>query len=126
MRKLFRNIKIMIHTSVREWLLLGLMFTLFFEADMFTFNLSGLKIRSVQFVEASAILFLFINFISQRIKFKLSNIDYSLMCLLAVNILSISNAVWVSRGFKISILMFSLVLLYQVVYNLLNSQGAFL
>lgn len=102
-----------------------IIFFLFFEAQVFSFNIFGARIRLTQALEVIALFAFFIYMIMGKAKPQKTPLDLLLWCYIFVNFISLKNAVDLNRSLKISILLLSLVLLYYVVINFLNKKEIF-
>jgi len=100
--------------------------TLFFEADVFSFELYGARIRSSQIIASVALVVLLILFGSRKIQLKKTPLDIYLWMYIGINFLALKNSTSLNRSLKISILLLSLALLYYVVINFVTTKELFL
>ncbi len=98
-----------------------LLVSVFFEGSGYSFHLLGVRVRSVQIFE-----FLFLGILGAlallgKWRWRKSPLDFWLLAYLAVNFVAIFNSSWKARSIKIFLLLVSLVLLYWLVYQLLQT-----
>lgn len=115
----------MINAMMSQLIIYAIIASLFLEAEVFSFILFDTRIRIVQIMGVIALLYALILVVLRRMTIKTTSIDLHLWGYIAVNIVSIYYAHWMSRGVKISLLLFSLVLLYYAVTMLLSINNNF-
>jgi O-antigen ligase len=109
----------------RQWLLYTIVFSLFLEGYAFSFYFWGMRIRGIQLLEIIGVFCLLIGTLMFKIRLKKTPIDLPLLSYILINFLALINAVWITRSIKIAILLFSLGLLYYLIYNLITTKKIF-
>lgn len=109
----------------RQWIFSLMIIALFLEGHIFSFNLGGARIRSIQILEVFLLVYLIISFLMNKIKFKQTIIDWILLLYIFINSLAIINSVWIERSLKINVLLISGILLYYLLVNTISSEKIF-
>lgn len=114
--------KHLIFSLIGELLVFLMTLSLFFEGHAFSFYFLQARIRIIQILEIIGIFYLFFGAFTKRLTLRSSPIDKFIWGYIAINAISLVNAKWFGRSLKISLLLFSLALLYYLFYNLLGAR----
>jgi O-antigen ligase len=95
--------------------------SVFFEGAGYSFQLLGMRVRSVQVFEVIFLVFLGMFSLFGKWRWRKSPLDFWLLAYLSINFIAIFNSPWKARSVKIFLLLVSLVLLYWLVYQLLRT-----
>ena len=109
----------------KEWLIYAIILVLFFEADVFSFQLAGARIRIAQVLEIFGISILFMAVITGGNRLIKTPIDRALTTYILINFIALINSPSMERGMKIAILILSLYMLYYVVVNFIRKSEVF-
>lgn len=106
-------------------LLYAIIFTVFLEANIFSFYFLGARIRVIQILEIIGFFYFFSRVLARKATLRKTPIDMFLWSYIGINFLALINAIWMSRSMKISILLLSLAVLYHLIYNLIETKDIF-
>ena len=98
-----------------------LVVAVFFEGSGFSFQILGMRVRSVQVLEIVFLGLLGVLWLFGKWRWQKSPLDFWLLAYLSINFIAISNSLWKARSMKIFLLLVTLALLYWLVYQLLRT-----
>ena len=111
--------------KLRLLLIYLLLSSIFVESVNFSFYFFGMRIRISQLIALLALLYLVTGWLLEKFNIKRTPIDIPLWSYMLLNIVALINAAWLGRSIKITLLLFSSVILYYIVVNLVNSANVF-
>ncbi len=109
----------------RKLLAYLLIASVFFEGHIYTFYLSGMRVRMINLVAVAAVLIIAAGFLMRKYTVKTSGIDVPISGFLAINAISLYNSLWFARGMKILLLLISVIAIYYITLNVLNRKKVF-
>lgn len=109
----------------QELILYLIIIALFFEAQPFSFYVGDFRVRISLLLTVIGSLSLGIHFLIGRRNLQGSPIDLPIIAYVLVNFISIYNAAWVGRGYKIALLLLSLAVMYMLVVNFLRDENVY-
>ncbi len=109
----------------KEWTVYALILVLFLEGHAFSFHAAGARIRMAQLIEVTGLLIISLLIITNRMKLIKTPLDIPLLAYVAVNFAAVTQSPVVQRGVKIAILIFSLMLFYYMVVNIVRTRKIF-
>jgi len=101
--------------------------SLFFEGNAYSFYLFGARIRISQLITVLGILYFALGlFVGKgKMKIKKTPIDVLVLMYIGINFLAVSQAVFMARSFKITLLILSLYLIYFLLVNFITTKQRF-
>jgi len=95
--------------------------SVFLEGSGYSFQLFGMRVRSVQVFEVLFLGLLGVLTLLGKWRWQKSPLDFWLLAYLSINFIAIFNSSWKARSMKIFLLLVTLALLYWLVYQLLRT-----
>lgn len=110
----------------QEIILYIIVLSLFFEGQPFSFYFGDYRVRVSLLLTVIGCVSLGIHFVMGRRRLRKTPLDLPIIAYLLINFISIYNAAWVSRGYKIALLLLSLAVMYVLVVNMLTEERTYM